>query len=263
MLSTQVWRKGSGNLLFLGCSTFGRTKCGGTGTGWRNANVRLQADELLPDQLNANPFAERPASGAAAAAAATGPAPAAATSGAGGLHQQQRQQQYQQQEQQQQEQQVGAPAAALEPQWLLAPHRKNAAVDRSVEEHLGTQQALLDSLQESMVSPSPNRLIETMRELDNNRQEVTQENLPAQARVYRAILLNGKILDTACRAVCQLKEEERAASRAKNSLAQKRLNQCYRNVNIEYQRATGRALSAQVRVPEPSVPSVRSLGSLG
>ena len=108
MLSTQVWRKGSGNLLFLGCSTFGRTKCGGTGTGWRNANVRLQADELLPDQLNANPFAERPASGAAAAAAAaTGPAPAAATSGAGGLHQQQRQQQYQQQEQQQQEQQVG------------------------------------------------------------------------------------------------------------------------------------------------------------
>ena len=86
MLSTQVWRKGSGNLLFLGCSTFGRTKCGGTGKGWRNPNVRLQADELPPDQLNANTFAERPASGAAApaTAAATGPAPAAATSGAGG-----------------------------------------------------------------------------------------------------------------------------------------------------------------------------------
>ena len=262
MLSTQGWRKGSGNLLFLGCSTLGRTKCGGTGKEWRNANVRLQADELPPDQLNANPATERPAGGAAAAA--TGPAPAAATSGAGGA--------------------ApaatpaavptagaaaagtasgGAPAAASEPQWLLAPHRRSAAVDRSVEEHLGTQQALLDSLQESMVSPSPNRLIETMRELDNNRQEVTQENLPAQARVYRTILLNGKILDIACRAVSQLKEEERAASRAKNSLVQKRLNQCYRNVNIEYQRATGRALSTQVRVPEPSVPLVRSLGCLG
>ena len=265
MLSTQVWRKGSGNLLFLGCSTFGRPKCGGTGKGWRNANVRLQADELPPDQLNANPFAERPASGAAAAAAAaTGPAPAAATSEAGGA--------------------ApaaapaavptagaaaagtasgGSPAAASEPQWLLAPHRRSAVVDRSVEEHLGTQQALLDSLQESMVSPSPNRLIETRRELDNNRQEVTQENLPAQARVYRTILLNGKILDTACRAVSQLKEEERAASRTTNSLVQKRLNQCYRNVNIEYQRATGRALSTQVRVPEPSVPLVRSLGGFG
>ena len=237
MLSTQVWRKrkGSGNLLFLGCSTFGKTKCGGTGKEWRNANVRLQAHELPPDQLNANPFAtERPASGAAAAAAAaTGPAPAAATSGDGGA--------------------ApaaapaavpaagaaaaagtasgGAPAAASEPQWLLTPHRRSAAVDRSVEEHLGTQQALLDSLQESMVSPSPNRLIETMRELDNNKQEVTQENLqhrlddvterlqitPAQARAYRTIPLSGRILDLACRAVYQLKEEERAASRAKNS----------------------------------------------
>ena len=183
--------------------------------------------------------------------------------GLGGLHQQQRQQQYQQQEQQAGTASGGAPAAASEPQWLLAPHRRSAAVDRSVEEHLGTQQALLDSLQESMVSPSPNRLIETMRELDNNRQEVTRENLPAQARVYRTILLNGKILDIACRAVSQLKEEESAASRAKNSLVQKRLNQCYRNVNIEYQRATGRALSTQVRVPEPSVPLVRSLDSLG